>query len=119
MDGNLQAGEIHNKKRSITGLAQQSCLDMSVAFTMLAFGNHLQAICAEVWVLKELSEAFHVSFPAHVGQVWHHVGYHFEASVLCQVEAVTNCCYCVPSVCVSSDILKNALQAYLQPGAAI
>ncbi len=80
---------------------------------------HLEAICPEVWVLKELPEALHVPLPAHVGQVRHHVGNHFEARILGQVEAFTNCSYCVASVGIPRHILKDALQANFQSGTAI
>ena len=39
-------------------------------------GVHLEAVRAEVRVLKELAEALNVALHAHVGQVRHHVGHH-------------------------------------------
>ena len=73
----------------------------------------LEAISPEVWVLKELSEAFHVALPTHVGQVGHHVGNDLEACILGHVETLPHSCHCVPSVGVPSNILKDALQANL------
>ena len=73
----------------------------------------LESICSEVGVFEELPEALHVALPAHVGQVRHHVGNDLEASILGQVEALPHCCHCMAPVCISSNILKDALQANL------
>ena len=74
---------------------------------------YLEAICSEIRILKKLSEAFHVAFPAHVGQVRHQVCNDFEACILGQMEAVPNSSNCVAPVGISCYILKYALQPNL------
>ena len=79
----------------------------------MGWQGYLKTIRPEVWVLKELSEALHVTFPAHVGQIWHHVSNDLETGILGQVEALTHCCNCVASVGVARNILKDTLQTNL------
>ena len=79
----------------------------------IGWQGYLKTICPEVWVLKEFSEALHVTFPAHVGQVWHHVSNDFETCILGQVETFTHCCNCMAPVGVTRDVLKDTLQTNL------
>eukprot|EP00192_Tetraselmis_astigmatica_P006272 CAMPEP_0117680824 /NCGR_PEP_ID=MMETSP0804-20121206/18590_1 /TAXON_ID=1074897 /ORGANISM="Tetraselmis astigmatica, Strain CCMP880" /LENGTH=441 /DNA_ID=CAMNT_0005490411 /DNA_START=369 /DNA_END=1691 /DNA_ORIENTATION=- len=79
----------------------------------------LEAVCAELRVLKELPEALKVPLPPHVWKVWHHMHHEFEACILGKLEAALGRLDGVPAVGVTCHILVDALQAELQPGAAI
>lgn len=41
-------------------------------------------------VERTYNELFHISLPVHIGQVWHHMHHHFEASILGHTERLAD-----------------------------
>lgn len=74
---------------------------------------------SENGVFKKLPEACKVSFPGHIRQVWHHVGDHFIAAVLCELKTARHCSYSVSPIRISRYILVYGLDPYLYTGTSI
>lgn len=68
-------------------------------------GINFQPVAPECWILEIFLELLEIAFDAHVGKIWHHVGYDFESCIFGEMEGFGDGTDGMPSVRVASNVL--------------